>query len=146
MKAVQAGKLEAIQALISHGADVNLQDVRGNSSVHFFVEGNTEKEEVILNELLRAGAKINITNFKGETPLMLAAQYGNLKMLKLLISLGASKDSLNHLGETVLFTLARKNNVLAIKYFLSLGVNASMRNSQGKVYSDYLEKKIFSRN
>ena len=146
MKAVRAGKLEVLRTLISHGADVNLQDARGSSSVHFFVEGNSDKDEMVLRELLVSGAQLELKNSNGETPLLYASQFGNLKTLKLLVSLGASKDALNLQGETLLFLLARKNNVPAIKHFINLGVDTSRRNNQGKVYSDYLAKKMLSQN
>ena len=53
-----------------------------------------------LRQYISAGIPVNLTNYKGDTLLMLAAYYGNLDTVKMLLDNGADTDVLNERGQS----------------------------------------------
>ncbi|CAH0597153.1 unnamed protein product [Chrysodeixis includens] len=73
---------------------------------------------------LGAGASVTMKNNKGESPLHLAASYGNLDILQevLIVSkFNSSLDFLNDQGETALFVAIRHNQIDVVRMLLSAG-------------------------
>lgn len=65
--------------LISHDANLNLQDIYGNTPLHYSI---VENNEIIFNEIMDHGLKsgtlnINLWNIEGNTPLHLILLYNN---------------------------------------------------------------------
>lgn len=72
----------AVQFLLSHGADPNIQNFIGETALHQAAEyGNIEVAE----KLLRCGAETNLQNHDGETPLHIACVKENRDMVQLLL-------------------------------------------------------------
>jgi ankyrin repeat protein len=63
--------------------------------------------------LIEAGADINIKSKMNKTPLQVAAQLGELEMVKLLLSKGASPDALEDELPPVFFALRKKHYEIA---------------------------------
>lgn len=72
MKASKAAKTKVIQALLVKGADVNRQDLNGNSPLHHLVKVLNKKTSDALFVLLKAGVNTSLKNMNGETALELA--------------------------------------------------------------------------
>lgn len=72
MKASKTAKTKVIQALLAKGADVNRQDLNGNSSLHHLVNVLNKKTSDALLALLKAGVNTSLKNKNGETALELA--------------------------------------------------------------------------
>lgn len=136
MNAVSAGKNKAAEALIAKGADVNLKDAKGNSSVHYLAKNLNTKIEEVLKTLLRSNANLEARNNLGETALGKAAASLNLIGAKILIANGANKNAVNANGETILFAFARKGDAGAVKELIALGVDANVKNTAGVTVSD----------
>lgn len=66
LKAAQNLQVEAVKLLLSKGADVNLQDVNGNTALHLAAASNGANKQEIIKTLLDAGADSKIVNSKGE--------------------------------------------------------------------------------
>lgn len=64
IKAVQGGQAEAVELLIEHGADVNLQDSEGNSALHHL--SRLQNQEAIFKILVSAGADLSLKNNAGQ--------------------------------------------------------------------------------
>ena len=75
------GDSEAIEVLVTAGADINAKGETGFTPLHCAVEQN--KPEAIAT-LLRLGAKITEQNSNGDTPLDLAKSLGHIDALDLL--------------------------------------------------------------
>jgi ankyrin repeat protein len=90
---------ERTQKLLTHGADVNVQDADGDTPLHGAAQnGNVE----IINLLLDKGANPNAKNKLGGTPLMWAAVYGHDDAARLLLSRGANPSLKDNDGITAL--------------------------------------------
>ena len=61
-------KLEMLQILLQHGADVNATNNIGNTVLHNLLYSPTQDTQPLIDALLRAGADINIRNNKGRRP------------------------------------------------------------------------------
>lgn len=106
---IHEGEWDEIENYIATGGDVNIQNGKGNSLLHFAVE--KQKYEII-QLLLDHGANINIQNNTGKSPLHFAvdkyinSNYGNNfneeKIIKFLVRKGADVYLLDEDYETPL--------------------------------------------
>lgn len=91
-----------------------------------------EKPEKI-DEFLNAGANVNQADDNGGTPLIYAAQFGDLALMKKLVARGAKIDSIDRRGNSALSFLASgetyKND--AVAYLLSLHARVDVVNNEG---------------
>jgi hypothetical protein len=85
IKAVKARKVDSVEFLISKGADVNLQDSNGDTSLHLLASSSNSTE--LIEILLKNKARGDLKNNAGETALMKAISAKNTKAIKLLSSL-----------------------------------------------------------
>ena len=64
--------LAAVQMAVGHGADVNATEVNGESALHGAAR---IKVDAIVQFLVDSGAKVNVRNDRGQTPLFIAERY-----------------------------------------------------------------------
>src|ERR1041384_1345709 len=76
--AVKAGNRAAALALIEQRADVNAPEADGTTALHYAVH---QDDVELVRRLLRAGARVNVKNEYGATPMSEAAIVGNPTML-----------------------------------------------------------------
>jgi uncharacterized protein len=88
MTASRTGKVEAVRALLAHGADVNAKEAkRGQTALMWAAaEGNVE----VIEALLAAGADIHARLDSGFTALLFAAREGQQGAVKALLAAGAA--------------------------------------------------------
>jgi ankyrin repeat protein len=121
--AIEKGHLEVLETMLQHGVDVysaiEIADNAGRTALFEAVEnaeetvgarltqeGEPEDPSRIIKMLItkRAnggfGAKTNVVNFNGQTPMFSAVREGNFAAVKCLIELGDAKPDLNG-GELV---------------------------------------------
>lgn len=69
---------------------------------------------------INKGADVNLRIGNGDSPLHLAAEYGNLKIVKLLLSIAAvNKEAQNYKKETPLHKATRSNQPDVISCLIS---------------------------
>lgn len=92
--------LDAVRALLAHGADVSARNQRGVPVLHEAARrGNTG----VAILLARAGAPVSDhAGDDGSTPLHWAARDGDLELAKVLLERGASLEAVDRLGRTPL--------------------------------------------
>lgn len=83
MNAVSKGDIAHLKEYIEKGGDINVQDMYGNTALMEAV--HLERDIPMVEELLRAKAKIDVTNTLGWTALMIAAAFGNVQAVRLLL-------------------------------------------------------------
>ena len=74
-----------VAALLNHGAVVNTHCIQGWTALQ---EAAVQNNVEVCEMLLKAGAKHNLTNMYGITPLFSAAQSGQLASLRFLLKHG----------------------------------------------------------
>ena len=109
--AAYAGKLNAVEALVKDGADVNAHTAVGYTPLHLAaLKGHVD----IVDFLLKHGAEIDSIAADGETALHFAAMAGNEEVAQHLLDEGADRSIRDFQGRTPYnLALARGNDALA---------------------------------
>jgi ankyrin repeat protein len=95
--AVRARAYSWLSYLLGKGADPNLADNHGVTPLMLASQiGLTEA----VVALARSGAKVDVTNEAGETPLISAVHNRNLPMVRLLLTAGADPDRADNSGRS----------------------------------------------
>lgn len=86
-----------IQFLTQHGANPNIEDKKGVMPIQLaaslgFLEG--------IEALIKAGARVDVTNVAGETPLITAVHRRDVAMVRLLLAQGADADRRDNSGRS----------------------------------------------
>jgi ankyrin repeat protein len=102
--------------------DVNQRTADGTSALHWAVYHN---DADLVERLLAAGAKANVKNDYGASPMSEAAVTGNVQVLRKLLAAGADVESPNADGQTALMVIARTSNVDAAKLLISKRANVN---------------------
>ena len=97
MMAAMRGDLKVATALIAKDADVNKT---GWTPLHYAASSSQGEQLAVAKLLLENAAYIDASSPNGSTPLMMAAMYGNVDTLKLLLDEGADPTLKNQLGLT----------------------------------------------
>ena len=121
-KAVNAGEVQTVRALIKSGADVNARS--GDGSTPLLWAAHTSNED-IARALIAAKASVDVANDYGVTPLLEASKTGDVAMMELLLSAGANPSLAHPEGETPLIAAARSGSVPAVRLLLARGVNVN---------------------
>lgn len=134
--AVQNGNVAMATELLKAGADANAKDSEGDTPLLMMarrlqqdVEEAEDSGRVIIPmaiALLDAGADVNAENAIREgTPLLLAAEAGDSRFVKLLLERGADVKATNHTGNTPLHVATDEETVKAL---LAAGADLKARN------------------
>ena len=99
IKAVDAGYLDIIVALLDKGADVDARDSLGETALQKAVKLGHDK---IIRILIDRGADINVQDRFGETAILKCAKNGKKKIATLLLERGANVNVKNVENETAL--------------------------------------------
>lgn len=113
MMAALKGHLDLARKLIGRGADVNKT---GWTALHYAATGG---HLAIIDLLLEHHAYIDAESPNGTTPLMMAAQYGSIEAVKLLLEAGADPRLKNQLGLSAIDFAHRVNRPEAAELIAS---------------------------
>ena len=87
MVAARTGNLDIVGALLKHGAEVNAATAELGATALMWAVAAPHRP--IVEVLLEAGADVEVSTAKGMTPLLTAAQHGDIETARLLIAAGA---------------------------------------------------------
>jgi ankyrin repeat protein len=149
--AVAFGRLDVVQLLICHGADINLRDRTQETVIHVaqsrlstYTEHAFSLQLQFITFLLQSGADLNARRHDGKTSLHLAAGSGKLVTVGALCECGADVNLQDSPGETALHSVARlcdeselpggRNNYCTqlVRLLYSAGANLDAENREGK--------------
>jgi ankyrin repeat protein len=135
--AALSDNMEAVQALVDKGADVNAQaGLYRSAPIHWACKnGNLE----MVAFLLSRGAHLNVVNDGGWTPLV-AASTKNPDVARLLLSKGAPVDQRDGYGYTPLMYAAKGANLEMIEVLLNAGANPNLQSPVGETAADLAVK------
>ena len=123
LKAVREKDPDKVNALVSSSPTVllNIRDqANGEGALHYVTR---DRELTWLTFLLGKGARPDIQNNKGETPLSLATQIGWIEGARALLGRGATPDLGNQRGETPLMIAVQNRDLAMVQLLLSKGAN-----------------------
>ncbi len=127
-KSIGAKDITEIQRLIDAGADVNVINKNGATTLYMIVEaGQTE----IVKILLEANADVNKATNGGKTPLWKASEEGHAEIVKLLLDANADVNKADTTeGVTPLLVASQGGHAEVVK--LLLGANADVNKTETK--------------
>ncbi|KAL5253833.1 hypothetical protein ACHWQZ_G013567 [Mnemiopsis leidyi] len=114
--------IECTRLLLAAGADVNAVDSEGNSVLHY--AARTEQFSYLQYRfLVQCGAKANVTNRLGETPIHKLCSYSNdtlqrSKALNICIKNGCNVNKIDYNGRTALHLAAAHSNEECVQTLL----------------------------
>ena len=130
MVASMKGNVDAIMVLLDAGANQAIEDVYGNTWLHYAIHGDCSKK--VLQAVIDLGADVNATNKPNRTALMLASSMGNVDAINVLLGIGADFNVTDVDGNTLLHhainTHINKETLLAI---IHLGTIVNVVNNEG---------------
>lgn len=98
--AVIFGDYEVFQLLLSYGADVNMQDLKGDSPLILAINAPRFFHRLnIVRELISCGADVNHKNHLGQTALHRACLLGCCDVVAILLQAGAAVHIKDHKGK-----------------------------------------------
>lgn len=122
------GPIENLQLLIDKGTDINAQNRRRSTPLHWAINS-----EAKVRLLLSKGANVNAKQVEGRTPLYLAALLGNgVPTMRLLLSKGADPNQASLNGITPLMLAAARGDVGGVQLLIEKGANVNTRNGAGE--------------
>jgi uncharacterized protein len=95
--AVSYGNFIIAKELVARGADINVQDINGNTPILHALWNFANPDVGMVATLLDAGCDVNHQNNKGITPLMLAASHFAIVQMDFELGSGA-RVTINHEG------------------------------------------------
>lgn len=106
-QAVEAGADLLVKLLLWKDVDVNARDCCRRTALHLACQSHHKKNRRIVDLLLSAGAKVNVQNEWGETPLHVACWSKNEYLVGVLLKNNANLDLVNNKDMTPLDIVAR---------------------------------------
>ncbi|XP_029987357.1 ankyrin repeat domain-containing protein 24 [Sphaeramia orbicularis] len=123
------GRLDCLEIIISHGADLNVVDGAGCSALHLAAK-NGQSE--CLKRLLQERLAVDCTDSIGRTPLHHAAVSGCLSCTETLWDFKANIDVQDGEGATPLMLAAQMSRVELVSFLLGRGANGNIQDNQGR--------------
>lgn len=119
--AVEKGYNEIASLLIKSGASIRIADREDNTALHRAVEWGDQVLFAALKTKLEASDFV-LVNDSGKTPLILAAEKGNLAACQLLVEMGGKEGVVrsDKNGNTALLAACAEGRQEVVEYFLSL--------------------------
>lgn len=130
--AIMKDDLESVLFLLAIQVDVNsrVQDVNQTPPLHLAA---SSKNEMLLRNLILAGARINDIDATAKTALHVAAERGNLPAVSALLQNGANYDARDSDDSNALHIAVRESHLSVVRELLTeSGINAEAVNLKGR--------------
>jgi ankyrin repeat protein len=118
-----------IALLVSAGCDVNARDKVGETALLYAIDPGGDTENI--KALLDAGADVDIPNVDGETPLMRAADWGSVNVLRMLLEKSANPNLKGWRGKTALMIAAKDGEYESVVLLLAHKSDAKLKDNSG---------------
>ncbi|XP_067659947.1 ankyrin-3-like [Haliotis asinina] len=115
MVAALWGQRDLFDILVKNGADLTLEDADGNSILHLACKGSVDIVKYLLSNNV---VDINARGHLNRTPVLIAAERGNIETFELLMKQGADMLLLDDDGNNVLLLAVRGGNVDLVQHIL----------------------------
>lgn len=124
--------------LLRNGASIDILDNANNSVLHFVAMSNLDTDDSVEKNLIdlfvAKGSNVNARNKSGITPLVIAAKFGCITVMKALINHGAvfKYPTDENLSSPLHIAAEFGYPVFCIQYFLECGENVYAKRKDGK--------------
>lgn len=125
IKSADKDSKKLVKLALSLGADPNAMSTESNTSAMTLCACNSQRN--IMKVLLKSGAHVNAKNTYGNTPLILAVEYGNKEIIKMLLDVSAGVNAQNIHGCTALMKAAWKGEAQLVRSLLDAGADISLK-------------------
>lgn len=136
MAAASGSNYELVKFFVDKGLEVNATDKYGNTVVHYLVQHNPANGPKIIDFLVNKGANHNQKNFRGQSPLMLAARDSSLELTRWFINSGDSVNNRDEDGNTALhyacFGVPHSGENRIVSVLVEAGALADARDNMGR--------------
>ena len=121
-----------VTLLLDYYANVEACNRQGCNALMLAAMNSSDRSGPLIDQLIRAKAKINKKNEQGKTPLMVAAYHSNHATVKKLLSAKANVNLSDKHGQTALSLAAHHGSTRVVKILLSAKANVKAKDMQGK--------------
>jgi ankyrin repeat protein len=129
MQAARRGNVEVVQALLAAKADPNAKEKNGGQNALMWAL--SQKQSAVADALIRAGADVNAGSKSSFTPMMFAAQQGDVDSIRTLLRAGAKLNDFEPGTVTPLIIAAAMVHVDAVNLMLDNGANPNTADWRG---------------
>lgn len=128
--AAEGGHADIAKCLLDNNAFVDSTDNNNETPLFIVIQSSCNKK--IIELLLQSGAKVNLKNPEGKTPLHFMVTRNNPCCVKLLLKYKAELNVQDNYGMTPLHEAVFYNQSRSVKILLENGADANIRNKEGK--------------
>lgn len=135
--AAYLGNSKMADLLLSYGADIEAQDMLGDTSLF---RALSEDHDDLALDLVARGADLNKANKVGETPFMMAARSADVTTLKKVLATGKGElEAVDGRGRTALHHAVEMKSQANVEMLLEAGANVNAVDKKG---STLLQKAV----
>ncbi|KAI4828656.1 hypothetical protein KUCAC02_022735 [Chaenocephalus aceratus] len=149
------GRLDCLEVIIAHGADVNITDGAGFNALHLaakhgqseclkrllqgrrFIMQRSAVACPALRPLWDFKASLDVQDGDGETPLILAAQMSRVELCVFLLGRGANANIQDNQGRSALMLACESDSIETVEALLRGGANTQLEDALGHNAIDY---------
>jgi len=121
MQAARRGNVEVVRALLAAKADPNAKEKNGGQNALMWAL--SQRHAAVAEELIRGGADVNAGSKSDFTPMMFAAQQGDVDSIRILLKAGAKLNGFEAGTVTPLIIASAMNHVAAVDLLLDNGAD-----------------------
>ena len=130
-KAASSGSKRIIKLCLRNGHDINARNNDGETALHLIASASYLGQEVLADYLITKGAKVDLQNNNGETPLLVASQLGHDECVDIFIDCNANLLAVDFNGYTALHMAVAYNRTETVKLLLQKGADANAKDNEG---------------
>jgi hypothetical protein len=130
------GNEKCLSLLAMHGADLSRACNDGYAPIHIAVQnGRYACVEILLDN--RVDADLCMSDKQGDTPAMMASNFGHVKILASLLDRGADPDLVNSNGITPTHRACQVGHLKVLELLVKRGADVNKKDANGDTPLDY---------